>query len=461
MHHRLLLSFVLFFTCVDRDLHAETKVPLLKMSSVERFLISREKKLDTKATNMYKDNYVNYIRVCSTDYGTHFKAEIRAEMRANVVYVVDLLLSPEAIVLESQCECAAGMGPSAHCKHVCCVLFGLTEFAESKEFKTLETCTQQLQTFHKAKKHLGSPVKAEQLKLHVSENLNFDPRPASFRENRAYQGFFQNSLLNSRAFGDAPIMQIVPPANPYAFNNDHDYMKVSPAEHFLASSGLKTVTEQERKSIEKNTRDNVKLWRSERKKRLCSSQFGTICKLTERADKKKTAKRFVLNRQFSSAACNHGRMYEEVAVQRYEHETGSQTQKCGLFIAEESPFLASTPDRVVNDRVVLEVKCPYTARHMMVTPKTVPYLTSENGSLGLRKTHDYYYQVQGQMYCVGEKVQLAHFCVFTFEDFQIIPVSRDEEFIAVMLEKLQAFHDEFHKMAVLEEFFFRNYSSHF
>jgi hypothetical protein len=146
---------------VYRDLHAEMVVPMLKMSNVERYLDARHKKLDKKAIRLYNEHYVNFIRICSSERGTHFKAEIRAEMKLHVVYVVDLLLSPEGIILECQCECAAGMGPHAHCKHVCCILFGLTDFGESKSFKTLATCTQQLQTFHQAKKHLGSPVKAE------------------------------------------------------------------------------------------------------------------------------------------------------------------------------------------------------------------------------------------------------------------------------------------------------------
>jgi hypothetical protein len=320
---------------VYRDLHAEMVVPMLKMSNVERYLDARHKKLDKKAIRLYNEHYVNFIRICSSERGTHFKAEIRAEMKLHVVYVVDLLLSPEGIILECQCECAAGMGPHAHCKHVCCILFGLTDFGESKSFKTLATCTQQLQTFHQAKKHLGSPVKAEKLKLQVSENIDLDPRPEEFRAVVSYPDFFRNTLVNHGVFSNAAIMHTVQPANPYAIANDHDCLEMSPADRYLDSSGIVSLSAEQRKAIEEATRLNKKLWHMERQKRLCSSAFGKVCKLTERADKGKLAKFFVSPKHFSCAATNHGITYEDVAVGKYEQTTGCSTQVCGLLVSEE------------------------------------------------------------------------------------------------------------------------------
>jgi hypothetical protein len=66
------------------------------------------------------------------------------------------------VVLECQCECTAGTGPSAHCKHVALVLFALTRVSEG--ILTKETCTQTLQSFHQAKSYGGSPVKMQNLK---------------------------------------------------------------------------------------------------------------------------------------------------------------------------------------------------------------------------------------------------------------------------------------------------------
>jgi hypothetical protein len=136
-----------------------------------------DKQLESKAVNLYENHYVDFIRTCDQHGRVYFKAQVRAEMKTNVVYPVDIFITDQRVVKEAQCECAAGMGPHAHCKHVVCVLYGLSEFAGSRTFKTVQTCTQQLQTFHQAKKHLGSPVKARDLPLCVSQDINFDPRP--------------------------------------------------------------------------------------------------------------------------------------------------------------------------------------------------------------------------------------------------------------------------------------------
>ena len=72
-------------------------------------------------------------------------------MKKSVTYKLDIAVDCDECIVESQCECAAGMGPNAHCKHVCCLLLALYNFSSSGEILTEETCTQRLQTFHCSK----------------------------------------------------------------------------------------------------------------------------------------------------------------------------------------------------------------------------------------------------------------------------------------------------------------------
>ncbi len=65
-----------------------------------------------------------------------------AEMKKATSYQVDLSLNEDGVVLESQCECGAGMAPTAHCKHVVCILYGLTKFVGDGSILTELTCTQ-------------------------------------------------------------------------------------------------------------------------------------------------------------------------------------------------------------------------------------------------------------------------------------------------------------------------------
>jgi hypothetical protein len=81
-------------------------------------------------------------------------------------------------VLEAQCECAAGMGPHAQCKHVCTILHALVMFGEKKTSITEETCTKKLQSFHQVKSFNGSPLKVSHLKLSTDDSrvFKFDPQ---------------------------------------------------------------------------------------------------------------------------------------------------------------------------------------------------------------------------------------------------------------------------------------------
>ena len=55
---------------------------------------------------------------------------------------MDISLDEDGVIQESQCECGAGMAPTAHCKHVTAVIYGLTLFVKSGNLLTELTCTQ-------------------------------------------------------------------------------------------------------------------------------------------------------------------------------------------------------------------------------------------------------------------------------------------------------------------------------
>ena len=65
-----------------------------------------------------------------------------AEMRKSVSYKVYVHLNPEGIIQEAQYECGTGQGPTAHCKHVMTVLYGLSCFVSKGEIMMELTCTQ-------------------------------------------------------------------------------------------------------------------------------------------------------------------------------------------------------------------------------------------------------------------------------------------------------------------------------
>jgi len=72
-----------------------------------------------------------------------------------------------------------------------------------------------------------------------------------------------------------------------------------------------------------------------------------ICKRTLRADSFVLAKILFSQRNIHCPAIAHGRAYEYVAIQRYEAQV-CKTHKCGLFVNQQHPFVAASPDSIVN-----------------------------------------------------------------------------------------------------------------
>ena len=78
-------------------------------------------------------------------------------MKKNVVYNIDIALDEHGVISECQCDCGAGMGPDAHCKHICATFYAAIEFTNTGILRVHETCTSKLMTFHQTKKVKGSP----------------------------------------------------------------------------------------------------------------------------------------------------------------------------------------------------------------------------------------------------------------------------------------------------------------
>ena len=415
------------------------------------YLAIFDQKLGKKPQDMYYGNFLKSVRH-SQDGGYIFvQGCVSAEMIKRCTYKVDVKLDCHGVAEESQCECAVGMGPDAHCKHVMLVLVALTRARDG--IKTAETCTQQLQTFHQAKKYSGSPVKMRYLKLRrdgsLSHILNVDPRPVEYRNRPEYPDHFRSVWLNSRT-KDIPIRHMFKAANVRGVHHDHDYLSETPEDQFLHELNVTRITEDQRDQVERKTRGQSmnKAWRHERTKRVHSSNVGRVCNATDRTDLTKLARSYTRPKIFHSAPTDHGKKYEGKALDGY-----SESLKSGIQVSLTTPYLRCSPDGLVGKDGVVEVKCPYTARDMMVTPVTVPYLSMTDGNFELKKNHPYYFQVQGNLLCTGR--ELCDFVVWTKVDSQCIHITRDEAFIANMTQKLGEFFNLHLREEILKKFLYR------
>ncbi len=220
---------------------------------------------------------------------------------------------------------------------------------------------------------------------------------------------------------------------------------------------LSDVTDSDQLNIEEVTRAQsaCKAWVEFRSMRITASHFGSICKATEARNIDTLCASIISPKPIFSKALEHGKKYEAVGIAKYEEKMNTRTQKCGLFISVDHPYLGASPDGLVGGDTVVEVKCPCTNRAKKIDCTTVPFLHMENGKLKLKTNHDHYYQIRGQLYCT--KRSMGHLVVYTFKDVKIIEVPFDKSFIETMVTQLKQFYAEHFRQAMLDKYLYKHY----
>ena len=100
-----------------------------------------------------------------------------------------------------------------------------------------------------------------------------------------------------------------------------------------------------------------------------SSNFGRICKATDKTDFIKLADSMTVT-NLKTPVLLHGQNYESVALSKYEEIFGRAPRKCGIFVSESYPFIAASPDGIGDNEKFVEVKCPFVVKDKLITPKT-------------------------------------------------------------------------------------------
>ena len=143
-----------------------------------------------------------------------------------------------------------------------------------------------------------------------TKNVHFDPRPPFLRRRPEYPDEFRNMEISfATPQPNMPILQLYPPANPYAIDDDHRYFPMSHTESLLESLHITTISADVACDLEKKTRgqaSNAK-WYAERCYRLCSSNFGRICKATDRANFQKLSRDLTESKKIDTFTTRHGR----------------------------------------------------------------------------------------------------------------------------------------------------------
>lgn len=190
-------------------------------------------------------------------------------------------------------------------------------------------------------------------------------------------------------------------------------------------------------------RNNLK-WFEHRRNLLTASNFSKICcrRSTTPADNLLKAL-FYKNTLLATPAMQYGIDNEQKALKLFEEKTHLKVHECGLFISVTNKYLGASPDGILNENDIVEVKCLYSIRNSKIRDainkniKLLCVTTDENGDLKLKNKHAYMYQIQGQMQICNKNN--CYLVLYTDIDLEIIKIKKNSEFCNEMIIKLSEF----------------------
>lgn len=213
---------------------------------------------------------------------------------------------------------------------------------------------------------------------------------------------------------------------------------------FLASLAK---TETEIKEIERETvlqRESGK-WLEERRKLLTASFFGQVC-LRKPQTSCQSLVKSMLYSNFNNDALQYGIDNESEALCCMEEIIGDKIEKCGLYIDCKLPYLGATPDGLVSDYGIVEVKCPSSAKHLTpqeaIFSRKITFWNIDKDKTvitGINKNHRHFFQIQGQLHVTNR--DKCFYGVWTPLGMKVEEITRDDEFWkSSMEEKLSRFY---------------------
>ncbi|KAF0747565.1 YqaJ domain-containing protein, partial [Aphis craccivora] len=125
------------------------------------------------------------------------------------------------------------------------------------------------------------------------------------------------------------------------------------------------------------------------------------------------------------------RQNEKVVIRQFENQYNKTVRPCGLFVDEQYPFLGASPDGLVDDDKIIEVKCTpsigqKTLEDAAIDKKLQFCLElTETGQLKLKENYKYYWQIQGQLN-ITKKIECIFILFSMGNNLYVQNINRDE-----------------------------------
>lgn len=468
--------------------------------------------VSSRSYGLYKKGYCRDAEVV-LENGSHglqlfLKCFCKAEMKTRERYEIKMVVtsSDSKLVTDiayAYCQCKAGLGPKASCKHIAAVSYGLEEFTRRNIFTGITCSTSDLQKWNappskRVCSEISFSVPVFRKQALLSARANFDPRPESLQSTSPDDERNKLRQLLSKCPGVKPALLDTLPISMVhlpgaSVSTPSAAIQEDVSTHISTVSELVTNFKQSpqykenidnppigkwctalrhqialpprlRYAVEWRTRGQGKnpLWKEHRYGRITASNFGKV--VMRKAPAGPLVKFFLYDAVPSLPSLAYGVQHEDDARKQYIHwceEHGRQVvvKESGLVLTAEG-FLGCSPDGIVyeprsQEQGLLEIKCPSSAADLSlkeVAEKANFFaLLNADGQLLLKKSHQYFYQVQGAMGIMD--LLWCDFVIWSPRFFSVERITFDHDLWAEMKEKLVYFFDHW----LLPELILRKY----
>lgn len=381
-----------------------------------------------KNARKYVDSgFVHDVMDAKSEEHYFLRAHVWPSMRTDLPHNVFVVLSnTSGAVIHGSCE-PCKVAALGRCSHVVAVLLHVLDHAEKHGHAATAVCTSKPCSWNKGKKRNKTPKRLSDTDYSCKRKksevklIDFDPRPKTHRKvtKQHINGLVRNlQRIYAKRSNEISMWEVQ-----LQITYD-DY----PLEDEI-SENLKRKT----KILEDNlkpdalmeipgTRDqsSSEEWHNQKFRRLTASKCLTACKIGElvhneapgaavRAYSFIKSNVWKLGSSFQSFWMKYGLESEPKAINKYEDQTKVKVCQTGLWVNPKFPFLGCSPDGLVNDKGLVEIKSlkifknnsieDITSGKVLLPKDTInrQCFAIKDGKCVLRPKHVYYYQVQMQL----------------------------------------------------------------
>ena len=392
----------------------------------------------------------------------HVWPSMRGELPHNVLITISV---HSGAVLHATCE-PCKVSALGRCSHVIAVSLLLVDHVQKHGSNVTTPCTSKECSWNKGRQRKKTPKRISQVdypnkkkkaKLNV---IDFDPRPLDCRAVSTYH--INRFVVSLQSIQEPELSmwetQLKIVYQDYKLSSEREAGLVKQV-HRLLDNLTPTVLGELPGTRAQSQSEN---WCSERLVRLTASTALDVLNIGKLVSNGATnagirASKYISNRLWhldgglQTTWMKYGLESEAKAIEKYKNQTKKNVTSTGLWVNPKYPYLACSPDGLVDDDGLVEIKSlklfkEHEIQKIIKNGSTVvskdilgrQCFEIKDGKCVLKESHSYYHQIQLQL-LVTERTYCDFVLYAADGPVSIETINRDEQLMSEILNHLSTF----------------------